>query len=73
MPKTSKLGNKAQIPEAIFFWNFLFYLVKLNPIKKIENPDPLKGVFKNTAEKRLRMRKGVTSLCVFTARFRAQK
>ena len=33
------IGNKTQIPAKILE-HFLFYLVTLNPIKKIKNPDP---------------------------------
>jgi hypothetical protein len=46
MPIILELGNKTQIPAANFRKKFLFYLVTLNPIKKILNPDPLKALFK---------------------------
>jgi hypothetical protein len=42
MPIILELGIKTQIPAA----NFLFYLVNLNPIKTIKNPDPLEALFK---------------------------
>jgi hypothetical protein len=33
-------------PSGKFLENFIFYLVTLNPMKKIKNPDPLEALFK---------------------------